>query len=44
MGRDADQVLQRDPSLRDAFHQNFKLKSDPRVTRLGGDSQKVQSG
>jgi lipopolysaccharide/colanic/teichoic acid biosynthesis glycosyltransferase len=35
MDRDADQVLHRDPSLRDAFHQNFKLKSDPRVTRLG---------
>jgi len=35
MRRDADQVLQRDPALRDAFHQNFKLKSDPRVTRLG---------
>jgi lipopolysaccharide/colanic/teichoic acid biosynthesis glycosyltransferase len=35
MGRDADQVLRHDPSLRDAFHQNFKLKSDPRVTRLG---------
>ena len=35
MRRDADQVLQRDQILRDAFHQNFKLKSDPRVTRLG---------
>ena len=35
MRRDADQVLQQDPSLRDAFHQNFKLKSDPRVSRLG---------
>jgi lipopolysaccharide/colanic/teichoic acid biosynthesis glycosyltransferase len=40
MGRDADQVLQRDPSLRDAFHQNFKLKSDPRVTRLGATLRK----
>ena len=35
MRRDADRVLQRDQSLRDAFRQNFKLKSDPRVTRLG---------
>lgn len=35
MRRDADEVLQRDPALRDAFHQSFKLKSDPRVTRLG---------
>lgn len=35
MCREADQVLRRDQTLRDAFHQNFKLKSDPRVTRLG---------
>ena len=35
MRRDADQVLQIDPSLREAFQQNFKLKSDPRVSRLG---------
>lgn len=35
MRRDADQVLQRDQALRDAFHQNFKLKSDPRVTKFG---------
>lgn len=35
MRRDADQVLQRDAALRNAFHQNFKLKSDPRVTKLG---------
>lgn len=35
MYRDADQRLQRDESLRKAFHENFKLKSDPRVTRLG---------
>jgi lipopolysaccharide/colanic/teichoic acid biosynthesis glycosyltransferase len=35
MRRDADQVLLRDRALRDAFHQNFKLKSDPRVTKLG---------
>lgn len=35
MRRDADQVLERNQTLRNAFHQNFKLKSDPRVTRLG---------
>lgn len=35
MRRDADQVLQRDAALRNAFHRNFKLKSDPRVTRVG---------
>jgi len=35
MRRDADEVLRRDPGLRDAFHRNFKLKSDPRVIRLG---------
>ena len=35
MRRDADQVLEHDQALRHAFHQNFKLKSDPRVTRLG---------
>jgi lipopolysaccharide/colanic/teichoic acid biosynthesis glycosyltransferase len=38
---DADQVLERDPALRDAFHQNFKLKSDPRVTRLGAVLRKL---
>lgn len=32
---DADQILQRDPKLRAEFEQNFKLKSDPRVTPLG---------
>lgn len=35
MRRDADQVLRQDAALREAFRQNFKLKSDPRVTRLG---------
>jgi lipopolysaccharide/colanic/teichoic acid biosynthesis glycosyltransferase len=35
MCRDADMILQADPELRAAFARNFKLKSDPRVTRLG---------
>jgi lipopolysaccharide/colanic/teichoic acid biosynthesis glycosyltransferase len=41
MRRDADQVLERNPALKDAFHQNFKLKSDPRVTRLGAVLRKL---
>lgn len=32
---DADAILAMDPSLRAAFTENFKLKSDPRITRLG---------
>jgi lipopolysaccharide/colanic/teichoic acid biosynthesis glycosyltransferase len=35
MRRDADRMLQQDESLRQSFQQSFKLKSDPRVTRLG---------
>jgi lipopolysaccharide/colanic/teichoic acid biosynthesis glycosyltransferase len=35
MSRDADLRLKNDESLREAFRENFKLKSDPRVTRLG---------
>ncbi len=35
MCRDADRMLQRDESLRQSFQQSFKLRSDPRVTRLG---------
>jgi lipopolysaccharide/colanic/teichoic acid biosynthesis glycosyltransferase len=31
----ADAILAADPKLRDAFARNFKLKSDPRVTRVG---------
>ena len=41
MRRDADEVLQRDEDLRDAFCQNFKLKSDPRITRLGAVLRKL---
>jgi lipopolysaccharide/colanic/teichoic acid biosynthesis glycosyltransferase len=35
MCRDADAILQADPELREAFTQNFKLRSDPRVTPIG---------
>jgi len=35
MRRDADEMLRRDVSLQKAFQENFKLKSDPRVTAVG---------
>jgi lipopolysaccharide/colanic/teichoic acid biosynthesis glycosyltransferase len=35
MRPDADAVLENDSDLRQTFSQNFKLKSDPRVTKLG---------
>jgi lipopolysaccharide/colanic/teichoic acid biosynthesis glycosyltransferase len=35
MRHDADAVLASDPGLRAEFEQNFKLKKDPRLTRLG---------
>lgn len=35
MLRNADAILAADPALRDAFKKDFKLKSDPRVTRVG---------
>ena len=35
MHRDADRRLETDASLRRAFQENFKLRCDPRVTRLG---------
>lgn len=35
MRTDADALLERDPRLRAEFEQNFKLRSDPRVTRVG---------
>jgi lipopolysaccharide/colanic/teichoic acid biosynthesis glycosyltransferase len=35
MCRNADAILQASPELRKAFTQNFKLQSDPRITRIG---------
>ena len=35
MKQDADSVLASDPILREEFERNFKLKRDPRLTRLG---------
>ena len=35
MQRDADRMLERDKLLHNAFRENYKLKSDPRVTPLG---------
>jgi exopolysaccharide biosynthesis polyprenyl glycosylphosphotransferase len=32
---DADERLARDPELRSQFEENYKLKNDPRVTRMG---------
>lgn len=36
MCRNADAILETNPNLREEFTRNFKLQSDPRVTRLGG--------
>ncbi|HLW52696.1 MAG TPA: sugar transferase [Candidatus Angelobacter sp.] len=41
MRADADDILMRDPSLRREFEVNFKLKQDPRVTRLGSIIRKT---
>jgi lipopolysaccharide/colanic/teichoic acid biosynthesis glycosyltransferase len=35
MKRDADELLASDPALKAEFEKNFKLKKDPRLTRLG---------
>jgi lipopolysaccharide/colanic/teichoic acid biosynthesis glycosyltransferase len=41
MRTDADEILSKDPSLRQEFEVNFKLKADPRVTRLGAFLRKA---
>lgn len=35
MVTDADEILERDETLREEYSRNFKLSEDPRVTRLG---------
>ncbi|HLZ00303.1 MAG TPA: sugar transferase [Candidatus Angelobacter sp.] len=41
MRTDADEVLHRDPELRQAYEINFKLQNDPRVTALGAFLRKA---
>lgn len=41
MRRDADAILQANPALRAEFEQNFKLKNDPRITRVGSLLRKM---
>lgn len=41
MHRDADRILQKDPRLQASFRENFKLKADPRVTRIGSFLRKT---
>jgi lipopolysaccharide/colanic/teichoic acid biosynthesis glycosyltransferase len=41
MRMDADELLRRDPKLREEFDQNFKLKNDPRVTLIGAVIRKL---
>lgn len=35
MCRNAEAILEASPELREAFNHNFKLQSDPRITRVG---------
>ena len=41
MRRDADHVLEANPSLKAEFERNFKLKHDPRVTKVGAVLRKM---
>jgi lipopolysaccharide/colanic/teichoic acid biosynthesis glycosyltransferase len=41
MRTDADEILRTNPALRSRFEINFKLKDDPRVTRLGAFLRKA---
>ncbi len=41
MRPDADAILNADPALRAEFERNFKLKSDPRITRMGSLLRKI---
>ncbi|HTC93246.1 MAG TPA: sugar transferase [Terriglobales bacterium] len=41
MRRDADSILASNPALKAEFERNFKLKNDPRVTRIGDFLRKI---
>ncbi len=41
MRRDADSILASNPALKAEFERNFKLKNDPRVTRVGAFLRKA---
>src|SRR5260370_25269540 len=41
MRRDADSILASNPALKAEFERNFKLRNDPRVTRVGAFLRKV---
>ncbi len=41
MRRDADSFLDANPALKVEFARNFKLKNDPRVTKIGGVLRKM---
>jgi lipopolysaccharide/colanic/teichoic acid biosynthesis glycosyltransferase len=41
MRRDADSVLATNPALKAEFERNFKLKDDPRITRVGAFLRKL---
>lgn len=41
MRRDADSFLAKNPALKVEFERNFKLKDDPRITRLGALLRKL---
>src|SRR2546422_7761130 len=41
MIRDADSILAANPALKAEFERNFKLKDDPRITRVGAFLRKL---
>jgi lipopolysaccharide/colanic/teichoic acid biosynthesis glycosyltransferase len=41
MRKDADAILGANPALKEEFERNFKLKRDPRVTRVGSVLRKL---
>jgi lipopolysaccharide/colanic/teichoic acid biosynthesis glycosyltransferase len=41
MGKDADAILAANPAVKQEFERNYKLKQDPRVTRVGSTLRKL---